>query len=299
MARPDIDYYLFGTHVRFGDGCAMTLAQELKELGCRRPVILTQPRMSASADYARLRERCSALAILESHDIRQHGDLDSLEALADRARAHEADSIVAIGGGSVSDSAKALAMLLAEGGRLADHTTRFTPPASVTIPLRTRPKLPIVSLPTTASGAEVTPGFGVREGDHKLLFWNRHLASTAILIDPALSRDVPMALMRYTAMNGLAHCFEGMYSRNKSVIATSIALQSLALFASALCEHKTESIDQTPGAASDPDHDQRATILLAGHLSGVGSPWRAPACITPSAMSSARGTTWVTVPSMP
>lgn len=269
MARPDIDYYLFGTHVRFGDGCAMTLAQELKELGCRRPVILTQPRMSASADYARLRERCSALAILESHDIRQHGDLDSLEALADRARAHEADSIVAIGGGSVSDSAKALAMLLAEGGRLADHTTRFTPPASVTIPLRTRPKLPIVSLPTTASGAEVTPGFGVREGDHKLLFWNRHLASTAILIDPALSRDVPMALMRYTAMNGLAHCFEGMYSRNKSVIATSIALQSLALFASALCEHKTESIDQTPGAASDPDHDQRATILLAGHLSGV------------------------------
>lgn len=269
MARPDIDYYLFGTHVRFGDGCAMTLAQELKELGCRRPVILTQPRMSASADYARLRERCSALAILESHDIRQHGDLDSLEALADRARAHEADSIVAIGGGSVSDSAKALAMLLAEGGRLADHTTRFTPPASVTIPLRTRPKLPIVSLPTTASGAEVTPGFGVREGDHKLLFWNRHLASTAMLIDPALSRDVPMALMRYTAMNGLAHCFEGMYSRNKSVIATSIALQSLALFASALCEHKTESIDQTPGAASDPDHDQRATILLAGHLSGV------------------------------
>ena len=269
MARPDIDYYLFGTHVRFGDGCAMALAQELKALGCRRPVILTQPRMSASADYARLRESCTGLAILESHDIPQHGDLDVLEALAERARAHEADSIVAIGGGSVSDSAKALAMLLAEGGKLADHTTRFTPPASVTIPLRTRPKLPIVSLPTTASGAEVTPGFGVREGDHKLLFWNRHLASTAIFIDPVLSRDVPMALMRYTAMNGLAHCFEGMYSRNKSVVATGIALQSLALFASALCEHKTERSDQAHCAASDPDHDQRATILLAGHLSGV------------------------------
>ena len=257
MTIPHIDYHLFGTHVRFGTGCADALGAELEALGCSRPAILMQPRMAASDNWARLRQGLAGMQTNVLSDVPNHGGVQWVETAVSTLAAFEADSIVAIGGGSVSDSAKAVSLLLAEKGLLADHMTHFIPPATVNIPRRTRAKLPIISLPTTASGAEVTPSFGAREGDHKLLFWNRQLASTTILIDPLLSADLPLAVIRYTAMNGLAHCFEGMYSRHRSLISDGIALQSIELFARALTD-----------SALSPE-EQRWRLLLAGHLSGV------------------------------
>jgi len=251
------DYYLFGAHVRFGAGCAFDLPGEIRALGCRRPAILMQQRMADSRNWSLLRDRLREFETFVFSAIPAHGSVKLVESIASQASAFGCDSIVAIGGGSVSDSAKALAMLLAEGGGLADHATRFTPPSTVDIPLRTRPKLPIISLPATASGAELTPSFGIREDNHKLLFWNRNLSSTTVLIDPMLSRDIPLGLLRETGMNGLAHCLEGLYSRNRSIVADGIALQSLRLFAEAFTD---DSLDED---------GQRERIVLAGHLSGM------------------------------
>jgi len=257
MTIPHIDYHLFGTHVCFGPGCADALRTELDALGCSRPVVLMQPRMAVSEAWTRLNQHLGGMQTKVLSDVPNHGSVQWVETAVPELAAFDADSIVAIGGGSVSDSAKAVSLLLAEKGRLADHVTHFRPPATVDIPRRTHAKLPIVSLPTTASGAEVTPSFGAREGDHKLLFWNRQLASTTLLIDPLLSADLPLSLVRYTAMNGLAHCFEGMYSKNRSLISDGIALQSIELFAQALTDR-----------ALSPE-EQRWRLLLAGHLSGV------------------------------
>lgn len=257
MPIPHIDYHLFGTHVRFGPGCAQALCAELEAVKSTLPVILMQPRMAASQNWAMLRLTLSGMETRVFASVPTHSSVQWVESVAREIADSGCDSIVAIGGGSVSDSAKALSMLLAEGGCLADHATRFTPPSTVEIPLRTKAKLPIISLPTTASGAELTPSFGVREGEHKRLFWNRQLASTTVLIDPLLSHDIPLELMRYTAMNGMAHCFEGMYSRNRSPISDGIALQSVELFAQALTD---ESLSQ---------EEQRWRLLLAGHLSGI------------------------------
>lgn len=253
----DADYHLFGAHVRFGDGSAAALPLELDALGCRRPVVLMQQRMANSAAWSALRAHLSGIDMRVYGDVPTHGAVERVESIVRDLAGFECDSIVAIGGGSVSDFAKALSMLLAEGGALAEHATHFTPPATVDIPKRTRSKLPIISLPTTASGAEVTPSFAARDGDRKLLFWNRSLSSTTVLIDPSLSRDIPIDLMRYTAMNGLAHCFEGMYSSNRSIISDAIALQSMELFALAM-------------EANVPDSDtNRGRLLLAGHMSGM------------------------------
>lgn len=257
MTIPHIDYYLFGTHVRFGPDSAQALRAELEALGSVFPVILMQSRMEASQSWAKLRQTLSGMETRVFASVPTHSSVQWVESVAREIADYGCDSIVAIGGGSVSDSAKALSMLLSEGGCLADHTTRFIPPSTVEIPSRTRTKLPIISLPTTASAAEITPSFGVRDGDHKLLFWNRQLASTTVLIDPSLSRDIPLRLMRCTAMNGLAHCFEGMYSRNRSLISDAIALESVELFAQALTDE-----------SMSPD-EQRWRLLLAGHLSGV------------------------------
>ncbi|MGO3125019.1 MAG: iron-containing alcohol dehydrogenase family protein [Advenella sp.] len=257
MSIPQIDYHLFGTHVKFGPGCARDLRSELDALGSRRVLVLMQQRMAHSDSWAALRQTLDGLQMQMHSSVPNHSSVVWVEQLASEMAQFQPDSIVALGGGSVSDSAKALAMLHAEGGPLADHVTRFTPPARVHVPLRTKPKLPIISLPTTASGAELTPSFGVRQDEHKLLFWNRQLASRTVLLDPDLSGDMPLTLLRYTAMNGLAHCFEGMYSRSRSLISDGIALQSIELFAQALTDNTLD------------EKEQRWRLLLGGHLSGI------------------------------
>lgn len=257
MTQSTCDYHLFGTHVRFGDGISGCLREELAALGRSRPAILTQSRIAASGKFHAIAASLAGLEIFHATAIPAHSSVSLVETMAADVSAFGADCLVAIGGGSVADSAKALTLLLAEGGRLADHVTAFNPPASVHIPRRTRPQLPIIALPTTASGAEVTSSFGIRDdAGGKLMFWNRQVSSATVLIDPVLNRDVPLSIMRYTAMNGIAHCLEGLYSKGRSIVSDGIAVQALALFQRALSGQEDES-------------QERRLILLSGHLSGM------------------------------
>src|SRR5690606_29611412 len=101
--------------------------------------------------------------------VRPHAPVEAALQGADAARAHRADVIVSFGGGSASDLAKGIAFVLAEGAAFETFALRHGSGASV--PVSTAPKLPIVALPTTLSGAEVTPGFSLTRADaYKLIF---------------------------------------------------------------------------------------------------------------------------------
>jgi alcohol dehydrogenase len=171
------------------------------------------------------------------------------------------DALVAVGGGSASDTAKAIAILLAEGGEIADHASRFEPPDRfMPKPLR-NPKLPIIAIPTTASAAEVTAGLGVRDPDTgvKLLFSDVKLAARVIILDPEANLEVPASLMATTGMNALAHCVEGLYSRTRNPISEALALQGARLLARAL-----------PAMVGEPDNmHHRAATLVGANLSGM------------------------------
>ncbi|AOB33279.1 iron-containing alcohol dehydrogenase [Bordetella sp. H567] len=258
MIPSDFDYHLYGTHVRFGEGVARAVGDELRALGLERPVVLTQDRIAGTPRYDELLRSLEGMAVLERRGIPPHSSVSLIETIAPEVAGFGADCLVAVGGGSVADSAKALALLLAEGGRLADHVTVFRPPATIEIPRRTRPKLPIIAVPTTASGAEATCSFGVRDVDRdKRMFWNRQVSAAAILIDPLMSQDVPLHTMRYTAMNGIAHCLEGLYSKGRSIVSDGMAVQAVALFRQALAQPVPE------------EAAQRRLILAAAHLSGM------------------------------
>jgi alcohol dehydrogenase len=182
------------------------------------------------------------------------------ERLAALAGGQGIQCIVAAGGGSCSDTAKAIALLMAEGGRLADHASRFTPPRDLHIPVLRQPKVPIVSIPCTASGAEVTPSLGVRDADgRKLLFTDPQLASRVVLLDPQANLQVPPGVMLSTGMNGIAHCIEGLYSLDRAPLAEVVALEALQRFAQALPQ-----VQARPGEV-----DARAQLLYAAHLSGL------------------------------
>ena len=247
------------TRVMFGTGALDDLAPELVALGITRPMVLCGRRTAASALFAQVRGLLAGWPCVTFEAVPEHSSVDVVEALAEQARNEQVDGFLAIGGGSVSDTAKAVALLLAEGGRLHQHASRFVPPDRLVVPELARPKLPIASVPCTASAAEVTPSLGVRAANgSKLLFSDPKLASRLIIIDPLANLCVPIGLMLASGMNGLAHCIEGIYSRTRTPISDALALRGIALFFAAL-----------PAAAARPDDAQcRGDLLVAAHLSG-------------------------------
>ncbi|RZS81914.1 iron-containing alcohol dehydrogenase family protein [Pigmentiphaga kullae] len=246
------------TRVVFRPGAVDEAGAELERLGARRPLLLASRRSRTMSPYGRLVDALGDRAA-QSVDVPSHSSVDTVERVARDIAAHGADCLVAFGGGSVIDTAKAAALLLAEGGDLARHATRFTPPDAVHVPALRRAKLPILAVPLTASGAEMTPSFGIAHGPGKLLFRDERCACRVVLLDPALNAEVPARIVLDTGMNGLAHCLEGLYSRQRSPYATALALDGLARFAAAL-----PAVAERPG-----DVAARGELLVAANLAGL------------------------------
>jgi alcohol dehydrogenase class IV len=246
--------------VVFRPGACAQLGEELAELGVRRPFVLSGRRTAMSPAYREAVKSLHGLEVSSFTEIPEHSSVAALEAVMRRAREHRCDGFVAIGGGSASDTAKAAALWLAEGGELETHATRFTPPATLTVQALKEPKLPIAAVPCTASGAEVTPGAGIRTADgRKLLFSDLKLAARLIVIDPAANTAVPASIMLATGMNGLAHCIEGLYAKLRTPVTDALARHAIELFLQAL-----------PRVAREPHSiDYRASLLAAAHLSGL------------------------------
>ena len=246
---PDFIHRSPVSRVVFRPGAISALPAELELLGVRRPLVVATRRASTLLKHEHP----------GFFDVPEHSSVETVQQIVALAREQRADGFVAVGGGSASDTAKAAAILLGEGGRLEDHASRFTPPAALHIPVLKAPKLPIIAIPCTASGAEVTPGLGVRAGRRKLLFTDVQVAARLILIDPEANLAVPAPVMLTTGMNGLAHCIEGLYSKVRTPVTDALCLHGIDLFAEAL-----------PRVAREPQSmEARAALLAAAHLSGL------------------------------
>ena len=229
-------------------------------LGCQRLLLVCGGSTRRGALYARAVASLGSRVVLVMDQVVAHSSTGLVTQVAEKAKLAQIDGIVAIGGGSSSDTAKGVAILLAEGGKIEQHASRFTPPDQFVPQVLHQPKIPIIAVPTTLSAAEVTPGLGLRdESGRKLLFWDVKLACRLILLDPDATREVPVSIMAETGMNGFAHCVEGLYSRLRNPVAESLALQGIKMFQKWL-----------PQMVKDPQSiTARAGALTAANLSGM------------------------------
>ena len=233
---------------------------QLEALGCQRPMVLAGRHVREARFFQRIQALLPTGAYLNPQPLPAHSSLKWVTETVQLAKELGTDSFISIGGGSASDSAKAVALLLAEGGDLTQHAIRFTPPDQLNAPVLKQPKLPIMAVVCTASGSEVTPSLGVSDDQgKKLLFQDLQLTPRVVIIDPVANLEVPIALMLSTGMNALAHAIEGLYSKQRSPISEALALETL---------HKLPAALQAAHAQPN-DLAARSALLEAAHLGGL------------------------------
>jgi maleylacetate reductase len=169
-----------------------TLAGVLAELGIARPLLVTTQRWG---DLQLPVER-------RFSGVQPHADVRGVEGATQAARHAGADGLVALGGGSAIDSAKAVSAALG---------------------------VPVVSVPTTYSGAEWTTGYGSRDAESGIKRGGGGAHVAAIVYEPELTVGLPRGESGGTALNALAHCAEALYTEGRGEETDAEALRGAAL----------------------------------------------------------------------
>lgn len=232
----------------FGPQAVDDVAAIVKEVGARRVLVVTTKGRAASEPGRRLVQRLGRAVAGVFDDVSPHVPTSVVEAAVRQARSAAIDGVVSFGGGSSADAAKAVCWFLErEAG---------TPGASFV----DRPLIAHVSIPTTYSGAELTPFFGMTDmtARRKGGGGGPTIAPLGAIYDPVLTLDTPVRVSAETGMNALAHGVECSYSPARSPEAEVLGLACVREVAAAL-----------PGVVDDPfDIEARTSMLRASMLGG-------------------------------
>ncbi len=211
------------TRIVFGVGAAREAAIEAESLGVRRAFLLSDAGVAAAGLADRVRHSLGKTCVGAFQDIPQDTGVTVVERAAELARSLEADGIVSVGGGSVIDTAKAVAVLLTEGGALRDYEG---------LQMLTRRLVRHVAIPTTAgTGSEVTFAAVIKDHDRKqkILLHDFHLAPDVAILDPEMVASLPPRVTAFTGMDALTHAVESLHSLQAQPITDGLAMQALRL----------------------------------------------------------------------
>lgn len=227
-------YYDFFCPVKLmaGEQALEQLAGELAGLGARRPLLLTDKGVSGTG-LATLLAGVLAEGELPVAAIWDEIPADSSTAVVERiAASHRelgCDSLVALGGGSVIDTAKAVNILASMGGtRLLDYAGAGC---------LTRPLQPLAVVPTTAgTGSEVTLVAVIKDeaSGRKVPFTSPFLLPQLAVLDPRLTQGLPLNITAATAMDAMTHAIEAFIGNAKNPVSDALALMAVEKIASAL-----------------------------------------------------------------
>jgi maleylacetate reductase len=213
----------------FGPGTRSSVIAEVEALGLRRVMVIADANAKHVADA--LVDELGVMVASRWHEVAQHVPTELAEAARTAARDAQIDGIVCVGGGSTTGLAKAIALEL---------------------------DAPIVAVPTTYAGSEVTPIFGLT-GEHKQTGRALRVLPRVVVYDPELTLDVPMSITGPSALNAIAHSVEALYGPSTNPVTTLMAGESIRAIASALVV-----------LAREPrDLEARTQLLYGAYLAGA------------------------------
>jgi alcohol dehydrogenase class IV len=211
--------------MQVGGGSVRQLAELLGKLGLSRPLVVTDPFMVSSGLVQRCLEPLAAAGIVVSvfSDTIPEPTDTVVEAGVAVVHAGDFDCLVAFGGGSPIDTAKAMAVLATGGGRMRDYKV---PVAADTA------RLPVIAIPTTAgTGSECTRFTVITDAaaDEKMLIAGLGCLPLAAIVDYELTFSVPPRTTADTGVDSLTHALEAYVSRRANPFSDSLALSAMRL----------------------------------------------------------------------
>ena len=219
------------TRLYFGPGLFNRIGDQVIPFGTRA-FILIDPFLRNS-NLERNLDRQLAEAGITSYkwyDIVPNPRASICDAAAKQAISFNSDVVIAIGGGSTIDSAKAVALVAVHGGSSWDYTAR----AGIKHIEPTTPGLPIIAVPTSAgTGAEVTPFAVLSRPDLKMkaTIKNPGCAPSVAIVDPEIHVSKPKRLTAGTGIDTFLHAFEGYMGNQANGWTDALGLRSMQLFA--------------------------------------------------------------------
>lgn len=212
----------------FGTGCIQTLVEDYKKLGYQRLFVLTAPPILPLIEPTLAALKAAGTNIEVFDQIMAEPTLNDFNAIVEKARQFDADSVVGIGGGSVLDIAKLVAAFAHSDQQAADcFGTGFIKAKG----------LWFACLPTTAgTGSEVSPNaILLDERDHlKKGIVSPFLIADAAYVDPKLTWTVPAKVTADTGMDALTHCIEAYTNKFAHPTVDIYALKGIQLIAANL-----------------------------------------------------------------
>jgi len=221
--------------VVFGAGSLSQLAKEIDALGAKKALVLSTPEQRASAEMVAELLGSRAAGVFDRAVM--HVPIETAREARELARKLGADCAVAIGGGSTTGLGKAIAL---DSG------------------------LPILAIPTTYAGSEMTPIYGITEAGLKKTGRDLRVLPRTVIYDPELTLSLPVALSVTSGINAIAHAAEGLYAVDSNPIMDLMAEEGIAAIGRALPAIKKEANNMA--ARSDALYGAWLCGTVLGHV---------------------------------
>jgi len=236
--------------VVFGKSAAEAVAAQVERLGATRVFLMVSNSLNHKTDeIGRVRRALGNRCAGTFDHMPPHTPRSAVIEATEAARAANADLIVTIGGGSITDGAKAVQLCLANDIRSSEAIDMLRsvkgPDGTVGPPPIEAPAVRQISVPTTLSGGEFSAIAGVTDERTKVKELLRHpgIIPSAVILDPAITVHTPEWLWLSTGIRAVDHCVEGVCSNDANAYADAQALQGLALLSRGLPRVKTDAKD--------------------------------------------------------
>ena len=235
----------------FGVGALARLADELTLLGVSRPLLVSDRGLESAGLVNRVLEAAPQI-VGQFLDIPENPVASGADLTVSAYREFACDGIVALGGGSVLDTAKLAAALVTTSLRAAELIGK---------PKLIRAVVPLVAIPTTVgTGSESSPVAALHVTANGPAIGTRGplLVPAVALCDPSLARSLPSRLIAATGIDALSHCVEGFFAEPENPVIDALALDGVArVFA------------DIHAALAPEGEDARASLLAAAFNGGA------------------------------
>jgi alcohol dehydrogenase class IV len=266
MTTQPISHYIWPGQVKFGFGAAEQTGPEAKALHAGHVFVIADPGVvSAGLTEPVVASLKAARLSYNLYDkVVPNPDTESVDTAVAAFRASHSDCIVAIGGGSGLDTAKAVRLAAGGGGNIAEYALMLGDKTRSP----GRSMAPMIAIPTTAgTGAEVTPWAVITDLSRKLKMGvgGAFLVPNMAIVDPGLMLTLPPFLTAATGMDALTHCIEAYVSTNDNPAIDPLALQGIELVGRSL----------RVAVVQGKNREARREMALAAMLGGIAisSKW--------------------------